>query len=208
MRILIADDHAICREGIRYLLKHLDEDISVVEASDYSEAANAMQSEEALDLVLLDYYMPCRNSVGGISGLRDLAKDVPLVVVTGDASGRAVREAWRAGAAGVMSKAMPTQAFDSALRIVLSGERYFPPDMLLDATGPSQDTGGALGALTRREREVLGELMEGLTNKEIARNLGIQEVTVKLHMKGIFHKLGAANRAQAVRLALEAGWQE
>lgn len=208
MRILIADDHAICREGIRHLLKGLDADVAVVEAADYSEAADLVRDGDGLDLILLDYYMPSRGSVGGLSGLREMARDVPLVVVTADQSGRAVREAWRAGAAGVMSKTMPTGAFDSALRIVLSGERYFPPDVLLDAARPAYETGGVLGALTGREREVLAELMKGLTNKEIARNLGIQEVTVKLHMKGIFHKLGAANRAQAVRIALDAGWEE
>ncbi len=208
MRILIADDHAICREGIRHLLEGLDEEVAVIEAADYAEAADLVRGGEGLDLILLDYYMPRRTSVGGLSGLREMARDVPLVVVTADQTGRALREAWHAGAAGVMSKTMATGAFDSALRIVLSGERYFPPEVLLGATGPAHETGGVLGALTGREREVLDELMKGLTNKEIARNLGIQEVTVKLHMKGIFHKFGAANRAQAVRIALDAGWQE
>lgn len=207
MRVLIADDHAIVREGIRHLLRGLDADVTVVEASDYEEVASAINGDESLDLILLDYYMPCQRAVGGIAGLRSMAPRVPLVVITGDASGRAVRDAWRAGAAGVMSKLMPAKAFDSALRVVLSGERYFPPDVLVEAASSGSNGSGVLASLTAREREVLAELMKGLTNKEIARNLEIQEVTVKLHMKGIFQKLGASNRAQAVRIALDAGWE-
>jgi len=95
----------------------------------------------------------------------------------------------------------------NALRLVLAGESYLPPSILLDSGAPAvKPPASPLSTLSVREREILGYLIEGQTNKEIARRLDLQEITIKIHLRNVYRKIGAINRAQAVRIAMSAGW--
>jgi DNA-binding NarL/FixJ family response regulator len=106
-------------------------------------------------------------------------------------------------------KNLSSEAMLSAFRLVLAGEKFIPSDLYPNAIGSGkQDSDNPLQRLTEREREVLAKVLEGLTNKEIARDLNISEITVKLHARSIYRKLGARNRAQAVKIALDFGWED
>ncbi len=121
------------------------------------------------------------------------------------------------GAAGFLPKSLAKSGLVNAIRLVLGGEKFIPSEILseirLAGERDSNDddkinSEGPIGKLTERERQVLKELIIGLQNKEIARNLEIQEVTVKLHVKNIYKKLGASNRAHAVKISYDLGWAQ
>ncbi len=159
--------------------------------------------------------MPGMNRATGVAEFCARFPKTPVVVLAGMVQRVDVVASLLRGASGFVPKALGKDAMVSAFRLVLAGEMYIPSvllsygdDAALDVVGE----GGAelqenpLRALTEREHEVLGKLLDGLRNKGIGRDLSIKEVTVKLHMRNIFRKLGAKNRAQAVKLALDWGW--
>jgi DNA-binding NarL/FixJ family response regulator len=134
---------------------------------------------------------------------------VPIVILSGETNPDVIRNALQAGAAGFLPKTMRGTAMLNALRLILAGERYVP-DILVGGQPVSAEEAASAGpaptSLTQREREVMGLLVQGLSNKEIGHRLGIEVVTVALHLRSIYRKLGVASRTQAVRLALEQGW--
>ena len=139
------------------------------------------------------------------------------MVMSGYYRHKDVVAALQAGAAGFVPKSLNRQALVSAFRLVLSGQKFFPADLLFpeddqkqrDLEDPTSKRApnGPFNTLSGREREVVSQLLQGLTNKEIARQLNIQEVTVKLHLSNIYRKIGAKNRAQAVKLAFDFGFE-
>jgi DNA-binding NarL/FixJ family response regulator len=209
MRILLADDHDLVRDSLSLLLQGLDPEVEVVHAATLPEALKKAGAG-VFDLVLLDINMPGMNRVAGVETMRGALPDVPIVVVSGQITPDTVMDALKAGAAGFIPKTMAGKAMLNAIRLVMSGERYIPRLVLEGAASPSGDSTGSAGeggpaALSRREREVLGLLASGLSNKEIARRLQVETVTVAVHLSSVYRKLGAANRTQAVRIALEQG---
>lgn len=209
MRILLADDHDLIRDTIEEFLKRLDADLHVLHAATLSQALDLIGKAETLDLVLLDLKMPGMNGLAGLKSVQAARNDVPIVILSGETNPDVIRNALQAGAAGFLPKTMRGTAMLNALRLILAGERYVP-DILVSGqpAAPDEATGGgpAPTSLTQREREVMGLLVQGLSNKEIGHRLGIEVVTVALHLRSIYRKLGVASRTQAVRLALEQGW--
>jgi two-component system nitrate/nitrite response regulator NarL len=208
MHLLIADDHHLLRDTLEALLRDMFDDINVLHAASLSEAVEAARKANALDLVLLDLKMPGMNGLMGIAALRSQCPNVPVVIISGDEHPDTVRAALQAGAAGFIPKTMHGRPMLNALQLVLSGARYVP-DLTLESNSRSSTSlpasDGAEG-LTRREREVMSLLTKGLANKEIARRLEIEPVTVSLHLRSIYRKLQVSNRTQAVRLAMQLGW--
>jgi two-component system, NarL family, nitrate/nitrite response regulator NarL len=208
VRILLADDHALVRQGLAFFLRRLGREVAIVEAGTLEEAIAASARTDAIDLIILDLNMPGMGGLNGLDAVRVRRPDVPVVILSGAGTDADAREASARGAAGFIPKALSAEETLAALRLALAGERYFPqclepPDATAAAIAPGD---GPLRALSPREREVLALLVGGHPNKEIARRLGLQEVTVKLHLKGLFRKLGASNRTQAVTTALRMGW--
>lgn len=211
MRILVADDHKLVRDGLRPFLRELDAQAEIVDASSLDEAITVIQTTASPDLVLLDLMMPGMDGLTGLSRIKSLLPDRPVVIVSGYSSRDHVQAAVQAGAAGFIPKTVGGSAMVNALRLVLSGETYLPSSSFFE---PSDPTGtGQPGAapppfdrLSRREGEILAQLIEGRTNKEIAQVLNLQEITIKVHLRNVYRKIGAANRAQAVRIALQSGW--
>ena len=213
MRILIAETHDLILEGLKVVLRRLGTDVTVEACSAFADALEAAKRDD-FDLVLLDLDLAGMNGAAGVEVFR-AHFPAPLVVVLADRVRRTeVLEAIRHGAAGFLAKSLGSEALLSAIGLVRSGERYVPAELLSPEASPRSGRGSADGvedgrfrALTEREADVLERLLDGLTNKEIGRVLDVQEITVKHHLRGVYRKLGAKNRAQAVSCALSSGWR-
>jgi DNA-binding NarL/FixJ family response regulator len=201
VKILVADDHAMFRDGLRYALASLDDDVEILEAKDCAEALALVGSHPDLDLVLLDLAMPGMDGLAGLHALRARRPAVPVVILSGSEEPADARRALDRGAMGFIPKSSSSSVMLGALRLVLSGGVYLPPAFLEHfQTGrtlsgaPSIETLG----LTPRQHDVLRLLGKGQSNKEIARVLGLAVGTVKLHISAILRALGVGSRTRAV----------
>ncbi|WP_102225181.1 response regulator transcription factor [Acidimangrovimonas sediminis] len=201
MKVLLADDHALIRDTLLAYLEK-EEDLEVVTAEDLPAAVVQLARSGPFDVILLDYAMPGMNGLEGLTRMRALT-DAPVAIMSGSATRRIADEALAQGAAGFVPKTIGAKALIHAVRYMGAGE-VFAPVQMLDTQVPGAPDALA-EKLTEREREVLEGLCRGLANKEIARDLGLQEVTVKLHVKNLCRKLDAKNRTQAALLARDAG---
>lgn len=199
IRVLIADDHAVVRQGLRTFLD-LQDDIEVVaEASDGAEALAAAE-QHAPDVVLIDLVMPNVDGIEAIRGLRERVPHARAVVLSSFIDDEKLLPAVRAGAAGYLLKDVQPQELVAAIRTVHEGGALLHPRVasrLLEelTTDP----------LTPREHEVLALIGRGMANKAIALELSLSEKTVKAHVSSILAKLGVADRTQAALYAVRAG---
>lgn len=208
MHILVADDHNLIRDGLKPFLYELDHDAIILDAANFDDAFAMANAAESLDLVLLDLKMPGMNGLQGVERMRRAHPSVPVVILSGHVERDEVLAAVKAGAAGYIPKTISGTALINALKLVLEGESYLPSSILLEATPVERKSPASpLATLSVREHEILGYLIEGMTNKEIARRLDLQEITIKIHLRNVYRKIGAINRAQAVRIAMTSGWQ-
>ncbi len=198
--ILIADDHDLVRDTIAAYLESV-EDFRVQTASDLDSALELMRGLDSFDLLILDYNMPGMDGLNGLARARQSFPATKVVLMSGVATRDVANKAMESGANGFIPKSLTAPSLVNAIKFVLSGERYFPFDFGTTETAAAPS--GAFANLSEREMQTLGQLCIGLSNKEIARNLGIQEVTVKLHVKNVLAKLGVSNRTQAALLAKE-----
>jgi len=205
MHLLLADDHVLVRDALKSYIERLAEDATVHAVSSFPEAYALAQREAGLDLIILDLRMPGMDGLEGLTRMRALRPNTPVVIMSGLARQQDIAEALDAGAAGFFPKTLNGPALVSAVRLVLAGERFVPSMEHAATTAKVQPDSDVTSALTAREREVLDLLTKGLSNKEIARQLDLQEVTIKLHVRGICRKLGAKNRTQAALRAIAAG---
>lgn len=198
IRVLIADDHAVVREGLRNFFD-LQEDMEVVgEAADGAEAV-ALAGELCPDVVLMDLVMPNLNGVEAMRQLREQAPATRAIVLTSFLDEDQVLPAIRAGAAGYLLKNVGPQELARAVRAAHAGEALIDPTVaarLVD-TLADEKVDDRYESLTGREREVLDLIGDGLSNKRIALELGVAEKTVKTHVTHVLAKLGLADRTQA-----------
>lgn len=202
MRILIADDHELVRDTIAAFLEKED-DLNVDRASNFNVASAKIIAEGPYDLVLLDFNMP---GMDGLNGLTTALKEnagKPVAIISGTASKEIAETALEMGAAGFLPKTMSASSLIHAVRFMLAGEQYAPIKFMMEKA--EQIKHPLADQLSTREMQVLIGLSKGLANKEIARNLDLQEVTVKLHVKTLCRKLNARNRTQAAMIARDAG---
>ena len=197
-RLLIADDHDLVRETIAAYLRQQG-GYEVLVAASLEDALGKAQSEAPIDLVLLDYAMPGMDALGGLTRMREALK-CPVAIISGTAPPDVARRALRAGAAGFLPKTLDPMSLVTAVRHMLLGETYMPMEFLSEIGQPAERV-----VLTPREQEVIRGVAEGKSNKEIARDLNIREVTVKLHVKTLSRKLGARNRTHAAMLGRDMG---
>ncbi|MDB3902880.1 response regulator transcription factor [Amylibacter sp.] len=198
--ILIADDHDLVRDTIAAYLETVD-GFNVFTAKDLNAALEVMSGLDSIDLLILDYNMPGMN---GLQGLERACKSYPatkVALMSGVANREVANEAMKRHARGFIPKSLSAASFINAIKFILSGERYLPFD--LASSAPAGKNHDDFTNVSAREMQTLEQLCIGLSNKEIARNLEIQEVTVKLHVKNIFSKLGVSNRTQAALFAKE-----
>jgi len=212
MRLLIADDHDLLREAIELLLQRWNPQVQVVHARSLPEALAKTAENPELDLILLDVAMPGMNQLAGLQAMKQHLPAVPVALITGGDGPGIAGAAFNAGAAGVIPKAISGKGLVAAIQLILSGERYIPDPRLLDPGHVNGIVHREVGTpesdmdkLTDREHGVLALLTSGVSNKEIARELEIEVVTVAVHLSRIYRKLGVVNRTQAVRKAMELG---
>ena len=194
MRILIADDHGLVREAIAALLK-VESDAEVDTVGSLPEAIDQVKGTGTYDLVLLDYNMPGMNGLDGLAEMRDVNEERPVAILSGTTTRVLAEEAIAAGASGFVPKTLASKSMVAAVRFMVEGEVYAPFDFMQQKTDP----GSSL--LTNRELDVLNGICRGQSNKEIARDYGLHEATVKLHAKTLCRKLSARNRTHAAMIA-------
>jgi two-component system nitrate/nitrite response regulator NarL len=203
MRILVADDHPLYREAVTRQIKRSYPDAVIQEASSLCEAvAMARANGHRPKLFIFDYYMPGM-SARAISNTVVEFPDVPLLVLSGWASAASVQIMIQSGARGFLSKTATSEQFTHTIQMLLAGGTSVPAGLF--AGGPLSEEAPWLALLTPREIEVLRAATLGLSNKEIARELELAEVTVKLHLSSIFRKIGVRTRTEAAMMALRAG---
>jgi len=199
IRLLLVDDHPVVRQGLRAYLE-LEDDFDVVAEAGDGEEALAAIAEERPDVVLLDLKMP---GTDGQAVLERLDEGGPRVLVlTSATEGERVPEAIEAGAAGFVYKDIDPEALAAAIRTVHAGQALFSPAAMRGL----MNGGAARGtSLTPRERQVLGLIAKGQTNRQISRALGVSEKTVKTHVTNLLRRIGAADRTQAALWAVHHG---
>jgi two-component system, NarL family, response regulator LiaR len=209
IRVLIADDHAVVRQGLRTFLE-LQEEIAVVgEAADGEEAVAAVE-RLAPDVVLMDLVMPRLDGIEAIRRIRELSPTTRVIVLTSFVEDDKVFPAVRAGAAGYLLKDVQPQELVRAIRIVHDGQALLHPAVaarLMEEVADGEPR-RALGVLTPRENEILALIAQGLANKAIAYRCGLSEKTVKTHVSNILAKLGVTDRTQAALRAVREGLVE
>ncbi|SEH35694.1 response regulator transcription factor [Magnetospirillum fulvum] len=210
MKLLLADDHSLFREGIRMVLESLaGEPLTVVEASDFPQVLARVRASNDIDVALVDLAMPGMDGLSAIGAIRRAAPDLYLVVVSASEDPQVVRRALDAGAHGYISKSAGSAEMMKGIRSVLDGDIFVAPPVSAADVAPAKpgdfDAERLRSLLTPRQRDVLAMLRQGKSNKEVARDLNLAEITVKLHVTAILRSLGCENRTQAAILAAKMG---
>jgi DNA-binding NarL/FixJ family response regulator len=218
MKFLVADDHPLYLEAVKTQVERLFSQATVYGASSLDQVLSlASQPGAKFDVFLIDFHMPGM-SLEMISRLVRDYPDIPLAIISGTAEPRDVRACIRAGARGFIPKTATGKYFALAIELLLAGGSSVPTDILRAHESPdtgADDSGGDAApgsspsqwpvSLTAREQEVLKGVARGLSNKEIGRELNLAEVTIKLHLRSVFRKIGVRNRAEAAVLATQFG---
>ncbi len=209
LRIVVIDDHTLFREGLQSLLSRHGIEV-VASVSDVREGIRLAQ-ELRPDIVLLDMRMPNMSGLEVLKQFQQVKFEAPIAMLTTSGDERDLVEALRNGAKGYLLKDMEPDDVVAALREIIKGETVVAPNLtqilakVVKGEDPLEPESSPLDTLTPREREILSLLAEGQSNKVIARNLGISDGTVKLHVKAILRKLNIHSRVEAAVIAVEQG---
>lgn len=201
MRILIADDHDLLRDTLVAFLG-AEDGIELGCAATLDEATHRIEVDPPYNLVLLDYQMPGMSGLDGLERALNLNGGQRVALISGQASREIAEQALALGAAGFVPKTLPAKSLVNAVRFMAMGEQYAPIDFMTAPAKPAPHP--LVEKLTERELQVLEGLSNGKANKVIARDLGLTEPTIKLHLKTLFRKLEVNNRTQAAIMAREA----
>lgn len=199
MKILIADDHALFRDGLKLTLERLDANAQVVQAESYEAAEKQLEIKPHPNLIIVDLDMPDKSWQEGLNILMTKAPQAHFVVVSATEDAKTVRQVMEKGVSGYITKRSDSKIITAALKLILEGGTYLPPVLLneikpnLPTTSPDKK-----GKLTARQAEVLKYISQGLSNKQIAYEMGVSEATIKLHINAMLKALNATNRTQAL----------
>jgi len=199
-RIIIVDGHPLFRGALRQALSTSFEKSEIIEAGSLDELTRKLAETTDVDLVLLDLTMPGVQGLPGLLFLRAQYPEIPVVIVSANEDPSIIRRSIDFGASGFVPKSQPVDQIRNAVKRVLDGEIWAPPDIDLSIRGDREgaDLAARLASLTPQQVRVLMMLGEGLLNKQIAFKLGVSEATIKAHVSAILQKLGVDSRTQAV----------
>ncbi len=206
MKILIADDHALFRDGLALRLEEIAPDSAIIQASSFSQVFKIIKQENAIDVLILDVEMQDKPWLESLKQIREYAPKMKIVVVSAAEDSRTIRSILATGACGYIPKRSETKVFDNALKLIFDGGTYVPPN-LLDSAPVNNLSGrsGGVKTLTNRQSQVLDLIAQGKSNKQIAYDMGVSESTVKLHINALLRSLHVNNRTQAVITAQKIG---
>ena len=221
LKILLVEDHYLVREGLKLAIMQMDRQSTVLEAESVAEAAEFYLVNPDIDLVLLDLGLPGTTGMGSLELLYQSCPDARVVVISGTHDLKTVRSALKRGILGFIPKLSASASLANALRFVLNGDIYVPPEVFIDdyqeeesapapvavLPGRSKASTPKDAGLTTRQIEVLRLLLEGRSNKQICRELELAMGTVKSHVAAILQVLGATSRSQAVASIEDLGWR-
>lgn len=193
-RALIADDHPLYCEALRVVVSQACPGAEIHEATTQGDVLAAVRDGGPFDLVLLDLHLPGATGLSCLAGIREIAPSVPVVVVSAVDDPRIMQEVVIGGANAYVPKSAPRQILINALKVIVAGGSYIPPEVVAAIHAARSNPPGEL---TLRQKRVLELLATGQSNKSIARTLSISEITVKAHVSAILRKLGVDNRSQA-----------
>ncbi|MDR1694796.1 MAG: response regulator transcription factor [Lactobacillaceae bacterium] len=208
MRILIADDHALFREGLKNFLEDIDPKIELFQSADYAQTIEILNKEKTIDLVIVDLDMPDMGWEDGLNLLvKNLEKDTKFLIISASEDVKTVKKCLELGARGYIPKRTDPKILESAIRIVMDDGIYLPSDILHKylISNPDKSHKEKSKLLTERQEQVLRLAASGLSNKQIAYELGVVESTVKLHINSLLRAFGAKNRTQAIMFAQKEG---
>jgi DNA-binding NarL/FixJ family response regulator len=207
MNILLVDDHALFREGLRALMLKISPEITIYEAASLEGAIDECRATQ-FRMALLDLGLSQTDGLETLDAFRTDIPGVPVVVLSGDEAPQRIRAAIDRGAVGYVPKSHTSDLMIAALRLVLSGGIYLPAIAVEDDLGLDRGVAAikqTFARLSPRQREVAQLLLQGQSNKVIGRKLGVSEGTVKAHVSAIYQIIGAKNRVEAVTLAAKSG---
>ncbi len=210
MKLLIVDDHGLVREGLKAIVAQSDLQAQCLEAWDEASIWQQLSQHADIDLVLLDIQLP---GLSGMELLKRIVKEraqLPIIMLSADHDSDTVSQALQLGASGFMPKSSLNQVLISAIRLVVAGGVYIPPEALLKSVPKPQAATkpiislDSLG-LTNRQVDVLRLLLKGMSNKLISRQIDLAEATVKIHIRGILRALNVTTRTEALVKLTEMG---
>jgi DNA-binding NarL/FixJ family response regulator len=213
IKVLMVDDHALFRDGMHYVLQQLAEEVEVIDSGNFLDGMKQAANNPDLDLALLDLHMPGSEGVKSILAFHESNPSIPLVVVSGSDQREDIEKVMEYGAMGFISKMSSSKIMLSALRMVMDGGVYLPPQLLQQAM-VSMDQGVTdkrtdrpnKNGLTARQMQTLQLLAEGLSNKEISQRMNLAEGTVKIHTAAVYQALRVSSRLDAVSTARRLGF--
>lgn len=215
IKVLLVDDHALFRDGMRLVLQQLAEEVKIFDCGSFGEGVQLALAHPDLDLALLDLDMPDSNGISSLQLFHQRFPDIPLVAVADAEQPDDIENVMNLGAMGFISKMSPSKTMLSALRMVLDGGVYLPPQLLQQAMA-KLEPGRALNdmhsqraskyGLTPRQLQVLQLIVAGMSNKEVAQTLNLAEGAVKLHVAAIFQTLHVNSRTEAMETARRCGF--
>ena len=210
--LLVADDHPLFRDALHAVISSGFTDAQLLETDSLAGAMAHIEALEGLDLLLLDLSLPDADGLEGLKTLRETFPGVPVAIVSAHQERQLVLDAITLGAVGYIPKSTPREQLLAALQQILQGQLYLPADIMrrpppraipAAAGEDSEDKPSRLPRLTDKQLDVLGCMSQGMSNKQIARELDIAETTVKTHVSAILRKLGATSRVHAIVMAGE-----
>jgi DNA-binding NarL/FixJ family response regulator len=223
LKFILVEDHYLVREGLKLAIRQLDRHSTVLEAESVAEAAELYQANPDVDLVLLDLGLPGTTGMDSLVSLYHLCPGARVVVISGTHDLKTVRAALKRGILGFIPKLSGSTPLANALRFVLNGDIYVPPEVFIDdgaddepapvpapipaLPGRAKASTPKDAGLTARQIDVLRLLLEGKSNKQICRDLELAMGTVKSHVAAILQVLGTASRSQAVAAIEDLGWR-
>lgn len=213
MKVLIVDDHALIREALHSVLKQLNREAVIVEASNSQQAMRIVEEHPDISFILLDINLPDRDGFSVLRELRERYATIAIVILSSSDDQDTVKRAFKLGALGFIPKTTEREVILNAIKLVFSGGVYIPSQMLEETRSPrpiaepaGRDSFKGIG-LTDRQIEVLALLMKGRSNKVIAKTLNMAVPTVKNHITAVLKALGVASRAEAIIKVGKMGWE-
>ncbi len=206
MKILIADDHALFRDGLAMRLEQINPDIILHQAPTFSQAIKILDKEHNIDMVIVDLDMPDMRWEDGIEEIKKKAPNSSIVVISASEDIRNIRKILATGIKGYIPKRSEPKIMHNALKLILDGGTYIPPALIENSAEHGANGYKGNGkTLTNRQSQVLDLIAQGKSNKQIAYEMGVSEATVKLHINALLRSLKVNNRTQAVVTAQKMG---